>query len=404
MRARFVFLLALAGASVPGAFGQPKTTSSPATSPNRVSPSLASPTPSVTMNGANTGKPLALLTGLVTVDDGSPPPESATIEISCKGPSRPYAKTDLVGSFRIDLNAPDSGALVDASAQAPVGFSPDTSLGSSAVRGGGNNAPDLFGCEMRARLPGFSSSTVSLSSRRGAENPDVGTILLHRLAGVSGFTFSMTTQNAPPKATSAYNKGMELARDKKWPGAEKEFRRAVEIYPKYAIAWESLGRVLMLQKRLDESRAAFLKSVEADGRFVTPQVQLMLISGVQQKWDDVVRYADGVIRLDPYSYPLVYYADAKINQIQGRRETAEQLARKGVGVDEQRLSIPQLRLLLGNLLAERGAYSEALPYLRTYLGTLEQNEESAQLKTRIARMEAAAARERPAAAVPQPQQ
>jgi hypothetical protein len=72
---------------------------------------------------------------------------------------------------------------------------------------GGVRERDLFSCELRASLPGFRSDVVSLANRRFMDNPEVGTIVLHRLGNVEGLTISATTMAAPKDAKKAYDKG-----------------------------------------------------------------------------------------------------------------------------------------------------------------------------------------------------
>jgi hypothetical protein len=68
---------------------------------------------------------------------------------------------------------------------------------------------DLIGCEIRAALPGFRSDLVNLIGRRSFDNPDVGTIVLHRLGNVEGTTISVTSLRAPKDARKAFEKGTE---------------------------------------------------------------------------------------------------------------------------------------------------------------------------------------------------
>src|SRR5262249_8687766 len=95
----------------------------------------------------------------------------------------------------------------------------------------------------RAALPGFRSDVVNLGGRRAFDNPDVGTIVLHRLANVEGVTISAVSLQAPKDAKKAYDKGHDLLKKKKIPEAEKELDKAVQIYPKYSTAWFELGRI-----------------------------------------------------------------------------------------------------------------------------------------------------------------
>ena len=65
----------------------------------------------------------------------------------------------------------------------------------------------MMNCELRANVAGFTSDTIDLFNRRTADNMDVGTIVLHRLAGVEGTSISVTSMMAPKAAKKAYEQG-----------------------------------------------------------------------------------------------------------------------------------------------------------------------------------------------------
>ena len=142
--------------------------------------------------------------------------------------------------------------------------------------GRGISERDLLGCEIRAVLPGFRSEVVSLASRRSMDNPDVGTIILHRMGHVEGRIISGTSLNAPKDAKKAFEKGQDLVKKKKFDEAAKSFQKAVDLYPKYAAAWFELGRLQEAQNQPDEARKSYEQSTAADPRFISPHLALAL--------------------------------------------------------------------------------------------------------------------------------
>src|SRR5262249_17741456 len=155
------------------------------------------------------------LSGSVRLADGTIPPDRVVIERVCKGVVRPEAYTDSKGNFSFQLGARNTGVFYDASVG---GIDP---LSSSIDAGGigpqrGINESDLSGCEIRANLAGFQSDSIVLGFRRSLDDPDIGTIRLRRLANVEGYTFSVTTAQAPKDARKAYEKGLELLNKRKW--------------------------------------------------------------------------------------------------------------------------------------------------------------------------------------------
>ncbi|MCX6634869.1 MAG: hypothetical protein NT090_07275, partial [Acidobacteria bacterium] len=146
------------------------------------------------------------LSGKVVLDDGTPPPDSVVIERVCNGIARPEAYTDSKGRFSFQL-----GQNMNVMPDASVGSSADSGVfgGSSRTQAGGGSGlseRDLMGCELRANLPGFRSEVVNLAGRRVMDNPDVGTIILKRLANVEGMTISATTALAPKDARKSFDK------------------------------------------------------------------------------------------------------------------------------------------------------------------------------------------------------
>ena len=110
-------------------------------------------------------------------------------------------------------------------------------------------------CDLRAAYPGYRSDSVSLSTRQSMDEPEIGTLVLHRLANVKGST---------PKCSQPHwrlrrlrritKKGLQLLQKGKIDEAEKYFAQATDTYPKYAIAWVALGQAEMQQKKTAEAR------------------------------------------------------------------------------------------------------------------------------------------------------
>ncbi len=342
---------------------------------------------------ANEGRRPLYITGVVMMDDGGPPPEPVALEIACGGKAKPYGVTDSTGAFSINYGQPESYAMGSSDFSGVVGGNVNNT-GSGRI----GSAGSMIGCSLSARLPGFSSDPVQLNERRQIDNPNLGTIVLHRLANASGFTFSMTTMNAPKNARKDYEKGVETAKKAKWPEAEGLFRKAVAAYPEYAVSWEALGRTLEMEKRPAEAKKAYEESVRADPRFVTPYMRLMVLSGREQRWDEVAKSAAAVIQLDPSSYPLAYFFSGIANLNLNREDEAEKIVRAGLKVDSHG-TVPRLNHLMGTLLLHRGAYADALPYLRAYLQNQPESADAATVKGVIAQAEKLTATPGPGAAV-----
>jgi cytochrome c-type biogenesis protein CcmH/NrfG len=315
------------------------------------------------------------LSGKVMTEDGTPPPEPATIERICGGGNaRPEGYTDSKGRFSFELGR-NMGVMQDASVSSsndpfnrgndPFGGRGGGRMGPGGM-GGGITERDLMGCEIRASLPGYVSSVVNLSGRRIMDNPDVGTILLRRIAGVEGMTFSMTSAMAPKDAKKSYDKARDQLKKKKVDEAQKELEKAVDLYPKYAVAWYELGMIHQQANRKDEARKAYGESLKADSKYINPYLQMAVLSAGENNWKEVDETTDRVIQLNPVNFPQAYFFNSVANYNLQNFDDAEKSAREAVKLDGQH-RWPKAQHLLGILLAGKGENQAAIDNMRGYL-------------------------------------
>src|SRR5260370_40221279 len=154
--------------------GSPPSSSIP-NSNNRTQPSLTQP---------------LFISGRVLLEGGAVPPEPVAIERVCNGTVRKQSYTDTKGSFQFQLD--QNPGLEEASEST---LNPNTSLSLGRTSSQAQDALRLRsqGCEMRAALPGFTSSTAMLRLQGNAWHYDPRTIFIKRTENVPGATLSMTT-------------------------------------------------------------------------------------------------------------------------------------------------------------------------------------------------------------------
>lgn len=310
------------------------------------------------------------LSGKVRMEDGSAPPETVTIERICMGSGNPVpeAYTDSKGGFGFQVGQ-RAGMLPDASisnTDDTFGRTTGGAFGNAPGRRAGVSERDLMNCELRASLPGYRSTLVSLAGRRTLDNPDIGTIILRRLGDVSGFTTSATSLMAPKDAKKALEKARNSLKKNKLPDAQKELETAVNLHPKFAEAWYELGRVQSMQNSLDAAKASYAKSLESDDKYVRPYLGLAVIEAQQQKWVEVKQLSEKVIKLNRYDFPAAFFYGAVANFNLRDSETAEKLCRSGIEIDQYH-SLPKMSHLLGMILADKQDYKGASEQLSAYL-------------------------------------
>jgi tetratricopeptide (TPR) repeat protein len=320
----------------------------------RSNPNINTPFPS------DQNQPI-FITGKVVLDDGTPLTESVVIERVCNGNPRPEAHTDGKGRFSFQLGQ-NREVFVDLSEASDVnvrGRSDPNSLG-------GIRATDLIGCELRAVLPGYRSDAVSLFNHRYLDNPDVGTIVLHRIANVEGLTTSAISARAPKEARKAYEKGLEAARKNKSDEALKQFEKAVAVYPQYASAWFELGKVHEKENRVADARKAYAQSLAADSKYINPYERLYMLAFKDANWQEVADTTSRVIHLNPYDFPGAYYFNGVANLQLDKLDLAEKSAREAVNMDKAHRN-PKTSYVLGLILARRGDLNESAQFLRAYI-------------------------------------
>jgi len=241
-------------------------------------------------------------------------------------------------------------------------------------------------CELRAVLPGFRSDSVSLVDHRYMDNPDIGTIVLHRLANVDGLTISATSVLAPKDARKAYEKGLEAARKGKPDEAQKDFAKAVEDYPQYAAAWCGLARVYAQRDHLDQAREAYTRAIAADSKYIPPYEGLYMLALKEAKWQEVAEETEHVVRLDPIDFPNAYYFNAAANLQLNRLDVAEKNARRALELDTAH-RYPKTNYILGLIMARKRDFVKSAEFLRTYLKAVPNDPNGKHIREQLGQIE-----------------
>jgi tetratricopeptide (TPR) repeat protein len=326
--------------------GSPHSSSVPTSNPSQ--PTLTQP---------------LFISGRVLLEGGAAPPEPVAIERVCNGAVRKQSYTDSSGAFQFQLD--QNPVVLDASeTPANSSISTNTSLTNNQTQ----EALKLRyqGCEIRAVLPGFTSSSAVLRLQGSTWQYDLGVIFIKRTENVLGTTISATTMAAPDRAKRAYEKGHKAFDENRLSDAEKELDIAVKIYPNFAVAWSLLGDIHQLQKQFDPAIKEYTQALAADPRFVNPSFGLALIAMQEKRWQDVVTFTDQVAKMNSLAFPSAYFYNAVANYNLGRTEPAEQSARKFKSLDVEHRH-PDVCLLLGQILIQKNDGPAAALEMREYL-------------------------------------
>ncbi len=362
------------------------------TPPNN--PSTTNPAnPPKTTPGYN---PPIFLTGRVMLEDGTPPPEPTTIERVCNGQSHAEGYSDSTGSFGIQLG--DESAVFQDASEAPTrsafpGMSPSTgsSPGSSSSSSGASTATGgtytkYQNCELRAKLAGYRSQSISLAERRSLDDPNIGTILLHKEGSEAGTLVSASTLAATKDSRKAYERGMQALKKNKPDEAGKEFEKAVELYPNHAEAWLELGRIQVSRGQADAAHQSFNASIKADPKFVSPYVQLAILSLEARHWQELADLTDHAMRLDSFDYPQLFLFNAVANYNMHKFDLSDRSIRQAVRLDTQH-RFPDIPRLSGLLLVQHKDYAAAAEQFRTFLKMSPDAPEAATVRAQLREIE-----------------
>lgn len=354
----------MAAQTVRNPVGSPTTPTNP-TPPRSSIPDPGSTSPEI-------ARPI-YLSGKVVLEDGTAPPDSVIMQLLCGGSPRNVGYTTSKGQFNLDLTNKNNSTLFSDASQGgsgwegPLGGAPSANSSAGALgQSRAGSRSNFLGCELLATLPGFRSDHVDLYNRRSMDNPEVGTIVLHRLANVEGLTISITTSLAPKDARKAFEKGRNAGKKEKWDDAEVEFQKAVDQYPKFAAAWYELGFAQQKKNNVTAARASYGRALEADSKYINPYGQLAVLAVREQKWDEVEENTSRLLKLNPVDFPMDWYFNAIANLQLQRLDLAEKSAREGIHTDHEH-RIPKLNHLLGIILAQKRDYPGAMENLRAYL-------------------------------------
>lgn len=374
------------GTTSGGATGIGRTTTNlpGTTSPNSTSPTITRP---------------IFLTGRVAIDDGSALPEPAAILRVCNGSPHTEGYTDSSGTFGIQFGN-EQGVLQDASetggrgiygpGTAGSGSGTGTGLGGGSTGIAGNSAATtrmLDNCELQAKLTGFRSQSVILTGRQPLDNPDLGTILLHRTnKSEEGSTVSARSLAAPKDARKAFEKGLELVKKNKMSDAFHEFQKAVMLYPAYSTAWCELGKIEIAQGQMDIARGSFQEAVKADPKYVDPYLELSRLALNAKNWPELAEFTGKALELDSFDYPQEFLFDAVAHYNMHDYDAAEKSILRADTLDS-RHQFPQISYLKGLVLLQHKDYTNAAMNLRTYLQLAPNADDAAKVREQLAQIE-----------------
>ena len=123
-------------------------------------------------------------------------------------------------------------------------------------------------------------------------------------------------------ATSKWSSELDYA------GAEREYRRAIELSPNYATAYHWLGEFLVFQGRFDEGLAEYKKALELDPMSLAIQTDLGRAYYMARQYDRSIEHFKKLIEMDP-NYVRTHFYLSQVYREKGMCEEGLQEDEKG---------------------------------------------------------------------------
>ncbi len=277
------------------------------------------------------GQNTAVLTGRVASEEGSAPDGSAEVVLDCGGEIRAHGYSAQKGNFSLTINLDTApGAILAPRHEATVATG------------------DWGTCELYGVLAGYRSEHVRLSETPKTGMQDAGTIMLHPISPDHSFAVSVTSRKGKLSAAVEY------------------FKRALAVYPRYALAWLELGRAQVRQNSFADAQQSFRQAVTQDSRLVAGYDELARLALQQHQWKDLADVTERIVQFLPDSTPQYWFLNSAANYNLGNIEKAATSVDRGLRMDPNH-KIPQMEYLYGLILAGKQDYKSASEHVATYL-------------------------------------
>ena len=128
------------------------------------------------------------------------------------------------------------------------------------------------------------------------------------------------TPNAQNQALVLFEQGDSLLQSGKYEEAKKAFAEAIALNPNYVEAYDSLGKVLMLQLKYDEAAKEFAKAINLSPDDYTAYFNQGVAFFHLGKYNEVIHNFNEVIRLYPKNHAaynirgIAYFEQGKLDE------------------------------------------------------------------------------------------
>jgi hypothetical protein len=279
-----------------------------------------------------------IVMGTVTLEDGSPPPFTVSIERVCTPAfgDAPGPLTNKKGEWvwRIDVDAFASRS-----------------------------------CVFRASHTGYVSTTVDASNLNIETHDTTLKVPPLVIAAVTAdpYTIHLAGDDIPGRAKGPFGKAMKAIDARNYDEAIRDLQASVAAVPKFADGWHALGVVYDTKEKLAEARDAYTHAIEADPKQLPSYVTIARLCIKTKDWQCALQNADSLIKLDTkHLYPEIFLHRAVAQYELKNLPSAQESAQEAIRVDTKH-KWPRAEYVLGRVLEAKGDINAAREHMKTYL-------------------------------------
>jgi Tfp pilus assembly protein PilF len=294
-----------------------------------------------------------ILSGKVTLPDGSPPPISMGLERICSDGqgSAPGPLTNKKGEYiwRLDVDPLSSRA-----------------------------------CYIKANSPGYASTTVDVSALPGitTTNIKLDTIVVTP-RGADPEQIVSNEGNVPGKALANWKAAMKALDVNNYSDSITNLQAAVQAVPKFAQGWHTLGILLNHQHQGPAARDAFEHAIAADPKYTAAYASLARQCIRTKDWDAASKAADSAIKADSKHLYLENYLHLAVARYQLKDlDGALAAVQQAIMLDKTHV-LPRTEYVWGRVLEAKGDLDGARQHMTHYLELEKSPADSATVKAHI---------------------
>jgi tetratricopeptide (TPR) repeat protein len=196
---------------------------------------------------------------------------------------------------------------------------------------------------------------------------------------------SASEMAVPDKARKEFDKGLEEFNKNNFKEADKHLEKAVEIYPKYARAWDVIGVIKAKSGDHAGAKESWQKAIDADDRNASAYFHLARVSIMNQQPGEAQKLVEKGLTAAPGEPEGLYLLTAS-EAMQGKWDEALANARKVHKGEHKQYA--DVHMIAAQGLAAQNQPKQAIEEYEVYLKEYPDSPRAAQVRQNMAQLQA----------------